>query len=286
MDDADKIVNKIFSWMDLQKDSVDKLNELASELEEQQKTINVTKVVGSSVSVGGAAAMTVAGVVSVLTGGLSIPLLAGTGAVASGLGLATSVGSDVVGAVLSSRTMKEAQNISKSLDDLTAEITALMESLLTKATGRQQRGKNVSPEEYVKEAILRAMAKRKGLILKEKDSLIKLLSQLPLEKIFKNDAESDLLKKSTTEVPLLSDFVTGLVSEKLMKNKVSKANSLGLKASTTAVGKVSIRKPLQWAGLRNMLDQSMFVFPEPLIRALNNILRCELTFQYKIISVQ
>lgn len=282
MDDADKIVNKIFSWMDLQKDSVDKLNELASELEEQQKTINVTKVVGSSVSVGGAAAMTVAGVVSVLTGGLSIPLLAGTGAVASGLGLATSVGSDVVGAVLSSRTMKEAQNISKSLD----EITALMESLLTKATGRQQRGKNVSPEEYVKEAILRAMAKRKGLILKEKDSLIKLLSQLPLEKIFKNDAESDLLKKSTTEVPLLSDFVTGLVSEKLMKNKVSKANSLGLKASTTAVGKVSIRQPLQWAGLRNMLDQSMFVFPEPLIRALNNILRCELTFQYKIISVQ
>lgn len=282
MDDADKIVNKIFSWMDLQKDSVDKLNELASELEEQQKTINVTKVVGSSVSVGGAAAMTVAGVVSVLTGGLSIPLLAGTGAVASGLGLATSVGSDVVGAVLSSRTMKEAQNISKSLD----EITALMESLLTKATGRQQRGKNVSPEEYVKEAILRAMAKRKGLILKEKDSLIKLLSQLPLEKIFKNDAESDLLKKSTTEVPLLSDFVTGLVSEKLMKNKVSKANSLGLKASTTAVGKVSIRQPLQWAGLRNMLDQSMFVFPEPLIRALNNILRCELTFQYKLISVQ
>lgn len=282
MDDADKIVNKIFSWMDLQKDSVDKLNELASELEEQQKTINVTKVVGSSVSVGGAAAMTVAGVVSVLTGGLSIPLLAGTGAVASGLGLATSVGSDVVGAVLSSRTMKEAQNISKSLDDLTAEITALMESLLTKATGRQQRGKNVSSEEYVKEAILRAMAKRKGLILKEKDSLIKLLSQLPLEKIFKNDAESDLLKKSTTEVPLLSDFVTGLVSEKLMKNKVSKANSLGLKA----VGKVSIRQPLQWAGLRNMLDQSMFVFPEPLIRALNNILRCELTFQYKLISVQ
>lgn len=282
MDDADKIVNKIFSWMDLQKDSVDKLNELASELEEQQKTINVTKVVGSSVSVGGAAAMTVAGVVSVLTGGLSIPLLAGTGAVASGLGLATSVGSDVVGAVLSSRTMKEAQNISKSLD----EITALMESLLTKATGRQQRGKNVSPEEYVKEAILRAMAKCKGLILKEKDSLIKLLSQLPLEKIFKNDAESDLLKKSTTEVPLLSDFVTGLVSEKLMKNKVSKANSLGLKASTTAVGKVSIRQPLQWAGLRNMLDQSMFVFPEPLIRALNNILRCELTFQYKLISVQ
>lgn len=141
MDDADKIVNKIFSWMDLQKDSVDKLNELASELEEQQKTINVTKVVGSSVSVGGAAAMTVAGVVSVLTGGLSIPLLAGTGAVASGLGLATSVGSDVVGAVLSSRTMEEAQNISKSLDDLTAEITALMESLLTKAAGRQQRGK-------------------------------------------------------------------------------------------------------------------------------------------------
>lgn len=285
MDDADKIVNKIFSWMDLQKDSVDKLNELASELEEQQKTINVTKVVGSSVSVGGAAAMTVAGVVSVLTGGLSIPLLAGTGAVASGLGLATSVGSDVVGAVLSSRTMKEAQNISKSLDDLTAEITALMESLLTKAAGRQQRGKNVSPEEYVKEAILRAMAKRKGLILKEKDSLIKLLSQLPLEKIFKNDAESDLLKKSTTEVPLLSDFVKGLVSEKLMKNKVSKANSLGLKASTTAVGKVSIRQPLQWAGLRNTLDQSMFVFLEPLIRALN-ILRCELTFQYKIISVQ
>lgn len=285
MDDADKIVNKIFSWMDLQKDSVDKLNELASELEEQQKTINVTKVVGSSVSVGGAAAMTVAGVVSVLTGGLSIPLLAGTGAVASGLGLATSVGSDVVGAVLSSRTMEEAQNISKSLDDLTAEITALMESLLTKAAGRQQRGKNVSPEEYVKEAILRAMAKRKGLILKEKDSLIKLLSQLPLEKIFKNDAESDLLKKSTTEVPLLSDFVKGLVSEKLMKNKVSKANSLGLKASTTAVGKVSITQPLKWVGLRNTLDQSMFVFLEPLIRALN-ILRCELTFQYKIISVQ
>lgn len=283
MDDADKIVNKIFSWMDLQKDSIDKLNELASELEEQQKTINVTKVVGSSVSVGGAAAMTVAGVVSVLTGGLSIPLLAGTGAVASGLGLVTSVGSDVVGAVLSSRTMEEAKTISKGLDDLTAEITALMESLLTKTTGKQ-RGKNVSPEEYVKEATLRAMAKCKGLILKEKDSLIKLLSQLPLEKIFKNDAESDLLKKSTTEVPLLSDFVTGLVSEKLMN--YSKANSLGLKASTTAVGKVSIRQPLQWAGLRNTLNQSMFVFPEPLIRALNNILRCELTFQYKIISVQ
>lgn len=96
--------------MDLLKECADKLDKLANELEENKKNVNVTKVVGSTVSVGGAAAMTLAGVATLFTGGAALPVIAAGGAIASWVGLATNVTTDVVDAIISSSTLKEAED--------------------------------------------------------------------------------------------------------------------------------------------------------------------------------
>lgn len=54
---ADMFTDKII-WVDLQKECADKLSEMARELGDHRKRVNTSQVSGSSVSVGGAAAVT------------------------------------------------------------------------------------------------------------------------------------------------------------------------------------------------------------------------------------
>lgn len=123
------LLDKIFSWVKLQKQCADNLNSLATELEKHKKNVNISHVVGSSVSVGGAVAMTAGGILSIFTGGLAIPILAVGGAVVSGLALANNVGSEVVNAIISGSTMKEAEEITQKITDLEKGIQEHMKKL-------------------------------------------------------------------------------------------------------------------------------------------------------------
>ncbi|XP_047428691.1 uncharacterized protein LOC124998380 [Mugil cephalus] len=204
MDSADILVEKIFSAVKLQNESVEKLKKLATELEGFNKNINVSKVVGSSATAGGLAALTLAGVAAVCTGGAAIPFLATTGALATGVGLATNMGSDAAREALISSTMKEANKVSEEIKSLGEEIEELME-MVSKEKARRRR--KVSQEKYVMERILRAIAKRNGLELKDKYDLITFA-----KRHLKKDMDFNILKKTVLEQSLLLKFVKGSVS--------------------------------------------------------------------------
>lgn len=173
MDGADILLKKIFKWLELQKQCARKFNTLADELEETVKTANVTKVVGSSVSVGGATAMTVAGVLTAVTGGAALPVLAAVGAVgalASGTCLLTSVGSEAIVASKSKDAMEEAKKIVDQLQKLEKEIQDLLKSLKSGADGGKPSGSCGGGEDddgdaNIMEQLLRSEAKRQGLDL-------------------------------------------------------------------------------------------------------------------------
>ncbi|XP_018542727.2 uncharacterized protein LOC108890346 [Lates calcarifer] len=232
MDVADKLVDKIFSWVKLQRECADKLRKLATELKEKKKSANVTKIVGSTVSVGGAAAAAAAGALAFFTGGLAIPVLAATGAVASGVGLATSVGSDIVDVVISNCAINDAKQISKEIEDLEKELQKLTGSLKEE----QQAGDH--SEDHVMERILRAMAKRNGLKLPDNISLYKMM--FGLSKSFSGD-NSDVIRLGLT---LLLNFVqtaavkglTTIVGYSIGKKL---AANMGKKAANKTAGRIA-----------------------------------------------
>ncbi|GAA6234706.1 uncharacterized protein LOC108873262 isoform X2 [Lates japonicus] len=230
MDVADKLVDKIFSWVKLQRKCADKLRKLATELEERKRNVNGTKIVGSTVSVGGAAALTAAGALAFFTGGLAIPVLAATGAVASGVGLATSVGSDIADVVISNCAINEAKQISKEIEHLEKELQRLMGSLKEE----QQAGDH--SEDHVMERILRAMAKRNGLKLPDNISLYKMM--FGSSKMFSGDNLAHLgltlllnfVKNAA--VKEASTLVGYLIAKKL-------ATNMGEKAAKKAAGRIA-----------------------------------------------
>ncbi|XP_018521312.1 uncharacterized protein LOC108876339 [Lates calcarifer] len=240
MDVADMLIDKIFSWVHLQKKGAKKLRKLATELEKDKKNVNISKVVGSSVSVGGAVAMTAAGALAFFTGGAAIPVLAVAGSVATGLGLATNVSSEVVGAVMSSCTMKEAKEISEKIQNLEEGIQKLMNTLKEEGEKREQEaGNHLSSEDYVVERILRAMAKRSGLKLHDDISLWMIMSSLSKYTISGEDIALGVLKCSALlSCALLSQFVLKAVAKKTGKFLISKGVSIGGKSVVKAAGRI------------------------------------------------
>ncbi|CAK6980500.1 PREDICTED: uncharacterized protein LOC106910865 isoform X2 [Scomber scombrus] len=236
MDVADKLLDKIFSFVELQGESADKLNNLAKELEEHKMNVNISKTVGSSVSVGGAAAMTAAGIVTICTGGAALPILGLTGAVVSGIGVATSVGSEVANAVLSGYAMEEAEQISKKIQDLEEEIQKLVDLLAEEGKKRQQQ-----VEDYVVEQILRAMAKRSGLVLNDKINLRNMLSALPENPIYGIGTALSLLGVSLTALGLISIFVTKAIAKKYGTTIMSKGLTTLVASGTATAAKAAGR---------------------------------------------
>lgn len=241
MDVADMLIDKIFKWVKLQKEGAAKFDQLATELEKTKKGCNISKVVGSSVSVGGAAAMTVSGISALVTGGAAIPFLFTVGAVASGLGLTTNVTSDVVDITVSSLNMKEAKEIGEKIGNLEKGIEKLMGTLKEEGEKREKQALSLgklSAEDYVVEMIVRAMAKREGLMLNAGVSLHKMLSGLSKTLINDKDADFALLG-----ISLASKFAM-IAARKSAKSLVSNglpelAASMGAKAAGKAVGRVS-----------------------------------------------
>lgn len=246
------LLSKIFSWVKLQKQCADNLNSLATELEKHKKNVNISHVVGSSVSVGGAVAMTAGGILSIFTGGLAIPILAVGGAVVSGLALANNVGSEVVNAIISGSTMKEAEEITQKITDLEKGIQELMKKLKEEGEKREKQACSFADvsegvaEHYVVEQILRAMAKRVGLHLHDGINLHKMLTALSKNTISGKDTGFSLLQRSALGLPLLSKFVVKAVAKTSGKKVVSKllpelVTRVGPKAAAKAAGRVSIK---------------------------------------------
>ncbi|KAK2894278.1 uncharacterized protein [Channa argus] len=180
-DDAKVLVEKIHKWLQLQKEAADKLNKLASEVDNNNKNVNISKVVGTSVGTAGALSLIGAGIATLLTGGLAAPLLIpAIGATAAGF--ATNVASDIAGFILSSGTTKEAKEISDNAEKLEKEIKDLIQSLEKEEEKEQPTGSStvVPHEDYVLDRILKAIAKSSELDLDHVTSLyqasVKLLS--------------------------------------------------------------------------------------------------------------
>ncbi|CAI5676649.1 uncharacterized protein LOC102079735 isoform X1 [Oreochromis niloticus] len=174
MDAADALVDRFFSWVELQKECADKLDKLADELEETQKNVNTAKVVGSSLSVGGAAAMTAAGVATMITGGAALPVIAMAGGAASWAGLATDASCDVVNLTRAEKTSEEAEEVVEKIENLHEEIDKLLESLKKEFQKKEDHDDSCS-DDHLMESILREMAKRNGLIVDDTVSLKKIL---------------------------------------------------------------------------------------------------------------
>lgn len=240
MDVADKLIKKIFKWVKLQKKAAKKFDQLATELEKTKKGCNISKVVGSSVSVGGAAAMTVSGISALVTGGAAIPFLFTAGAVASGLGLTTNVTSDVVDITVSSLNMKEAKEIGEKIENLEKGIEKLMGTLKEEGEKKEKQALSLgklSPEDYVVERIVRAMAKREGLILNAGVSLHKMLSRL--SKTLINDKDADFALLGISLASKFAMIAARKSGKSLVSNGLPKlAASMGAKAAGKAVGRV------------------------------------------------
>ncbi|XP_023204342.1 uncharacterized protein LOC111611580 [Xiphophorus maculatus] len=240
MDNADALVRKVHEWVALQKKCSRKLKNLADELDEAVKAANVTKVVGSSVSVGGAAAMTAAGVVTLLTGGAALPVLAAVGAagaVASGAGVVTSVGSDAYSVSKSKDIMEEAQKVLEELQSLEQEMKNLMKSLKRQASNLYHRGGAAGggdddDDGNIMEFFMRSMARQAGLNLPRSLTITAVIG-LPRINMFRRiEASSIVLTGCLT---ILTAALFGAAKEG--GEKV--ASSLGRKAASAAAGSIA-----------------------------------------------
>ncbi|XP_014881232.1 uncharacterized protein LOC106942466 [Poecilia latipinna] len=240
MDDADALIRKVDKWVALQKKCSRKLKNLADELEEAMKAANVTKVVSSSVSVGGAAAMTAAGVLTLLTGGAALPVLAvvaGAGAVASGTGALTSVGSDVYSASKSKDIMEEAQKVLEELQSLEQEMKDLMKSLKRQASnfyddGGAAGGGDDDDDGNIMEFVMRSMARQEGLELPS-SIMIRAVFGLPRISMFKRIKANDIVLAGCLMI-----LRRALVAAAKQGGK-KVASSLGKKAASAAAGSVA-----------------------------------------------
>lgn len=235
MDEADVLITKVNKWVDLQKSCARKLKKLADELEEVVKAANVTKVVGSSVSVGGAAAMTAAGLLTVLTGGAALPVLAtvgAVGAVASGTNMLTSVGSEAYSASKSKDIMEEAQKVLDELQNLEQEIKDLMKSLKEKSPSLDDDEDDDDGDANIMELFLRCGARQFGMNLSQGIGIRKVCGLGTINVSRRIRANEILLAASAT---ILVQCL--LLAAKQGGKKV--ASSVGKKAASAAAGCVA-----------------------------------------------
>lgn len=249
MDAADMLIDKIFIWEKRQSKHAKTLQNLAAELEEHKKNVNISQVAGSAGSVAGAAAMAGAGVAAIFTGGLAIPVIAVVGAVVSGLGFATSMGSEVTNIIISSHYMKKAKKEEEKIEKLEMGIHKLVELLKVEGKRRQQASfcKDIPPEDDVVEQILRAMAKRYGLELHEGVSLLRVMSSFSKHVNSQGDVAFNIAKKSALGLGLLFKFIIQAAAKLSGKTVMSKllpqlVASMGPKAAAKALGRVSLDK--------------------------------------------
>ncbi|XP_078140657.1 uncharacterized protein LOC144539465 [Centroberyx gerrardi] len=249
---ADMLIDKISSWLEQQKDCAKKLMNLATELESHTKNVKISQTVGSSASVVGAAAVTAAGLITLCTGGAAVPLLAVAGSVTAGLGVTTSLGSEIVEGFISGSTRKDAEKIAEKSKDLAKEIQRLMELLVKEGEKEQQKARVCTDEDYVVDCIIKAMAKRSGLEWNDNLKLLNIVSDLSKNMLSGKDATPRLLQKAAMALPLLSIFVIELAAEAILRQAAKKTGKAvlkkGLTKSITSVGRKAAAKAIGRVG--------------------------------------
>lgn len=152
MAEADELCDLLFLWLEKRKKCAEKLLALAKELENVHEISTVSQVVGSVI------ALSTAGVVTFLTGGLATPLLV---AIA---GAAVDVASTAIEAVISGNTMKEAKSIIQDDEKIGKNIQEAIEKL-EKKCGVQLNGAHGSTDvdREVTTQIMWAVARRNNV---------------------------------------------------------------------------------------------------------------------------
>lgn len=225
MDPADTLLDKIFSLVDLKKHSADELNELAAELEKQRKAVNRSQVAGSVVSAVGSAALLTAGL---CTGGAAVSLLALGGKAVSWLGVGINISSEVVNGV-NSKINKKEKEIYEKIQNLEKEIQTLTESVMEE--GKKAGVPENDQEQYVTERILRAMAKRFGLMLDTQ------VTKLASERSKQGSGSCAVFVAGTLTYLLISQVIIGI----LKKRAGQRAGYIAIRTSTFEVSKQTVK---------------------------------------------
>ncbi|XP_057215344.1 uncharacterized protein LOC130569618 isoform X1 [Triplophysa rosa] len=160
MAEADELCDLLFLWLKKRKQCAEKLLALAKELEDVHEKSTVSQVVGSATSV---IALSTAGVVTILTGGLATPLLVAT-TVGTIAGAAVDFASTAIEAIISGSTMKDAKSIIQEDEKIGKNIQEAIENLKKKC-GVQQNGAHGSTDvgSEVATQIMWALARRNNV---------------------------------------------------------------------------------------------------------------------------
>lgn len=156
---ADRLLDRMFSWMEQREICAKKLKKLAKELESLRKNCNVSECTGSSMSVLGAACLLGA----LFTGGAAAPVLVLAGAVYSGVGVSISVATKITEHFKSSDTMKEAMMADKKINEIGEEIQKLFKQLKEEKKKLDPDVDSDELDQHVMAEFLTAIGRRSGV---------------------------------------------------------------------------------------------------------------------------
>ncbi|KAG7454532.1 hypothetical protein MATL_G00260780 [Megalops atlanticus] len=165
MDVADRLCERLFSWLDRRKRFAEQLKALAKELEENHYASTVTKTTGSAIGVAGGLSLAGAGLLTFATGGLATPILCMTvaGTAASVAGTAVNIGASMVEKFCESKTMKKAKEIMEEDEAIGKDIQRLLQQLTEECEEGRDSYAGHTTENRVMGHILWALARSRGL---------------------------------------------------------------------------------------------------------------------------
>ncbi|XP_043079689.1 uncharacterized protein LOC122354068 [Puntigrus tetrazona] len=134
MEEAAKLCELLFGWLEKREQCAEKLSELARELERVHQGSNISQVVGAATSV---LSIFAAALATVFTGGLAGPVLVAAAAAGTVAGTAVSVTSTLVEAGVSSSTIHTAVNLINEDEKVGRSIQQLLQDLRTRCGGGQ-----------------------------------------------------------------------------------------------------------------------------------------------------
>ena len=156
---TDELLDLMFSWIEKMESCAEKLRKLAEELESLREKCNFSDCYGNSVAVVGAACAIGAGL-TLLTGGLAAPVLAGVGAGCTGVGVTISVATKITEGFISSATMKDAQEIHENSNDIGEKIQQLFQKLKNEKLKMKPSADPDELDQHVMTELLTAMGRR------------------------------------------------------------------------------------------------------------------------------
>ncbi|XP_023263463.1 uncharacterized protein LOC111656113 [Seriola lalandi dorsalis] len=133
--------------------------------------------------------------------------------------------------------MKEAEEIAETIQNLEKGIQKLMKTLAEEGKKREQQARaygDITPENYVVEKILRAIAKRNGLEVNDKISLHKMVSHWIKTKNFETNVALIILSRAAQGLALLGKLLIEEIAEEIF---IETAKKTGKKVISKGVSK-------------------------------------------------